>query len=66
MNTNEENSVQADASHGDATAAGKQPETQSNQLGTNPAPKAVNPSTDAGIEMTVVHSNPTVRMFMLS
>ncbi|KNB44679.1 calcium-transporting ATPase [Blastocystis sp. subtype 4] len=52
MNPNADNPVQVDGTHGDAVTSGKQPETQSDSLGANPAPKVVNASTEAGIEMT--------------
>ena len=61
MNPNADNPVQVDATHVDAVTSEKQPETQSNQVGANPAPKVVNASTEAGIEMTVIRSNPSVR-----
>ncbi len=61
MNPNADNPVQVDGTHGDAVTSGKQPETQSDSLGANPAPKVVNASTEAGIEMTVIRSNLSVR-----
>ena len=66
MDSTTNNPVQVDATHSvDTNSSEKNPETQSNAIGANPAPKAVSAPANTGIEMTVIRSSPSVRVFLL-